>query len=821
MLASRLLVLLLCLRSVTFAQEMFGSLEGSVLDAKGEPIIGANIAVTSANLQGIRGTVSDERGVFRILFLPPGTYTVRVSHIAFGNQVLEGIRIRLGQTTGLGRIHMQQRDVQVSEVVVSGARPLLDPSSTVTGANLLRENFELLPIERNYRNVATILPHANASYFGDETNFAGATGSENRYFINGADVTDEYRGTTKNLAKGSFAQYDFGFGLGGPIVRDNLWFYGAYSPSYRNEDVKLPGLGYYPDETQSQIFAGKLTWKASEALDLTTTVMGDLTNRKAAGTTFWMWPTILSMANPDPLLLDVTTGGYTTSAEARLIASNSVFLQGVLSWSTRKNRAMPSTQMGNEIYFVDEHATASGGTPERVNITNTSLVGQISGTFLLGDHLLKAELSYKELILDSYSRESALFRNSDSSYSKLDISLTGIIRNRIPSAFLQDSWSVTDHLRLTGGIRWDGLFIIGSDGKLASYAVGQYQPRLGLTFLPGNDGSQKIFASVGRYAEDLLTYGSTSYHITDAYWRMVSYDHDPRGNPSGGTLVSEIIPTPEILSLRGQYFDEVTAGYERLLTDELKMTARGIYRTLREVIEDGEDPPGSGQFHYANPGHAPLSSFPSPRREYLALELSLEKSWGKDVNLLASYVLSRSYGNYLGLYYQDWYSGAVPNTGPQFDYADLFVNATGLLPNDRTHALKLVSSYRAPFGLTCGASFLWTTGTPLNIYGSSVHGFAWPIFLVPRGTAGRLPSIWDLSVRLSYDVPSQALFGPRPRLILDVYHIGSPSTAVGQDQVKYNSVDANGNPTEPNPAYGLPTRFQPPMSMRLGLELNF
>ena len=886
MIAARIFVLLICLCSVVSAQEMFGSLEGRVVDANGEAIVGASVSVTSASLQGTRGTSSDERGIFRILFLSPGTYAVRVSHIGFGNEVMEGVRIRLGQTTGLGQILLQSRDVQMSEVVISGARPLLDPSSTVTGSNLMREDFELLPIERNYRGVAAILPHANASYLGDETNFAGSTGAENRYFVNGADVTDEFRGlagtnlpynfikevevriggyepeyrsalggiinvitqsggnefsgqvfgfyTSKNLAseqrvagteppKGSFAQYDFGFGLGGPIVRDRLWFYAAYSPSYRDEDVKLPGLGYYPDETRSQIFAGKLTWKASESFDVTATILGDPTKRKSVGTTFsGQLNPVSRMTNPDALLSDITTGGYTVTTEARLIASNSTILQGVLSLSTRKNRAVPSTQRGeSELNYYDaETATLSGGYPEHVNITNTSLAGQISGTFLLGDHLLKAGLSYKELTLDCDINEISLTRYSDTLFATLGWSAIGTVHYRAPSVFVQDSWSVTDHLRLTGGIRWDGLFIIGSDGSLMESDVGQYQPRLGVTFLIGNDGSQKIFASLGRYAEDLLTYGSTWHHISNVHNPLIYFDHDPRKNPSGGTLVFDMTPPIASLGLRGQYYDEVTAGYERLLTQELKMTARGIYRTLREVIEDGEDPPGSFQFYYGNPGHAPLSSFPPPRREYLALELSLEKSWGRDVNIMASYVLSRTYGNYAGMYDQDSDLPAQPSASPQYDFVSQLLDATGLLPNDRTHSFKLVGSYRTPFGLTCGASFWWTSGTPLNIWGASVFP-AHPIFLVPRGTAGRLPSIWDLSVRLSYDVPSQAPFGPRPRLILDVYHIGSPSTVVQRDQTKYLGLDANGNQSYPNPVYGSPMRFQPPMSMRLGLEVGF
>jgi hypothetical protein len=34
-------------------------------------------------------------------------------------------------------------------------------------------------------------------------------------------------------------------------------------------------------------------------------------------------------------------------------------------------------------------------------------------------------------------------------------------------------------------------------------------------------------------------------------------------------------------------------------------------------------------------------------------------------------------------------------------------------------------------------------------------------------------------------------------------------------------VDANGVPTNPNPTYGQAYRYQPPMSVRVGMEVNF
>jgi hypothetical protein len=60
-----------------------------------------------------------------------------------------------------------------------------------------------------------------------------------------------------------------------------------------------------------------------------------------------------------------------------------------------------------------------------------------------------------------------------------------------------------------------------------------------------------------------------------------------------------------------------------------------------------------------------------------------------------------------------------------------------------------------------------------------------------------------------------------PRLMLDVFHLGSPRRAVTFDQVHYQDVDENGNQILPNPNYLRPTRYQPPMSVRLGLVADF
>ena len=210
-----------------------------------------------------------------------------------------------------------------------------------------------------------------------------------------------------------------------------------------------------------------------------------------------------------------------------------------------------------------------------------------------------------------------------------------------------------------------------------------------------------------------------------------------------------------------------------------------------------------------------MALFPAPDHRYRALEFSVERVGPGRLHLRISYVLSRNTGNYLGLFAGD---GQYANAGTQFDNHDSLLISKGPLPNDRTHVVKLLGSYRTGFGLMVGGYGSWQSGTPLSELG---FDGANNLFLRPRGTAGRTPSLWDLNLRLDYRLPGIALRGAGSRVILDLEHIGSPRKPVHVDQFRYFSIDSLGQPSDPNPRYGQPLQYQPPMSMRLGMVVGF
>ena len=106
----------------------------------------------------------------------------------------------LGSTTSLGTIVLQQQSIETEEIIISGNKTLIDPTSTEYGGTLRSKDFENLPLDRDYKSIVALLPLANTSYFGDQVNFAGATGFENKYFIDGMDVSYGFNsGTGTNL----------------------------------------------------------------------------------------------------------------------------------------------------------------------------------------------------------------------------------------------------------------------------------------------------------------------------------------------------------------------------------------------------------------------------------------------------------------------------------------------------------------------------------------------------------------------------------------------------------------------------------------------
>lgn len=873
------------------AQEVSGAIEGRVLEGSAAPLAGARVEVSGPSLQGTRAVETDERGRFRFVALPAGKYRLEVGRLGHRTTVVEGVVVRLGRTTSVGPLSLPTEAVEMEPLVVRADRAPIDPASTTLGTTLDAEAVEALPTDRDYLSIVTLLPQSNRSHYGDELNISGATGFDNAYYVDGVHVTEPFEagGATNlphdfvdhielktggieaehgralggivnvvtrsggnefeasffsfftnsslsstrergvlELEGGSFTRYDVGLSLGGPVVRDRLWYFLAYDADVEREELELPGdIGERTDRTLSHQFAGKLTWRATPNTDLVLTLIGDPTTRDLVGNSFFAQANPpRALANPDPFLADVRAGGVTVSLAATQKLGQDLVIEASLARSDVRNRERGATERGRtEMLFQDATAGVwSGGFGNEADFESDRTAASLKGSYYLGDHSLKAGVQVEDNVLDSEilwrsdgpAGVGNLQKLSENLFVGLPLEFRTRTRNRVVSVFAQGSFLLHPRVRLKPGIRWDGQYFDGLTSGFDGAITDQVQPRIGVVVYPDDDrASQKITASYARYYEQLpmspvmIFYGGLEQ-------RTIFWDHDPREDASGGQVNAFVARASD--DLAGQYYDEVTLGYERAVGEGIRLAVRGIYRTIREIIAL---PFVSPDLELAgNPGRGQLDFLPDPEHEYTGLELTVSRVGAGDLDFLGSYVWSRTVGNYTGLFDQD---GGVANPNGPGNYVDPLAleDGGGRLPNDRPHVFKAFGSYRFDAGLQVGGFFTWQSGTPLNELGAHPTNPFQQVFLRPRGTGGRTPSIWDLSLHLAYGLPASSGLPFGSVLKLDVLHAFSPQRPVHLVQQRFLAVDpATGDQVSPNPNYLAPLAHQPPMTVRLGVELR-
>ncbi len=867
------------------AQAVTGSLQGRVLTAAAEPLAGVVVTVRSPALLGERNITSDARGRFQFLAIPAGTYSVQLRRVGYGPVRITEVAVPLGATASLVDVRLTAQAVQLTELTVSGARPLLDPTTTAAATALDSSRFRALPTERDFRALLAIVPQASPSAYGDGVNVGGATGYENAYFIDGMHATNPLEGNGSlivpynfikqvqvvtggyeaefgrgqgaviNVLTNSggndfhgevvafftghqlratprfgiaevpferFSQYDVGLSLGGPVRRDRLWFFAAYNPLVETRDIAFGGIGSNHDRRVRHLFAGKLTWRPAPGADLTLTLLGDPSVRKSAEAAA-AWPAPLpTITDPRVVLGSFRDGGTAATLQLRQELGRRVLLGAAISRLDRFERRQPRSgpddhvSLGRLDDYVEGVSSGNFGRSYRNHTSRTAV--EASLTILAQAHTIKLGGSFEHNALSQpFFHESFLTKyltDDGVRYDWLKTVWPTRGHNTVPAFYAQDSWEISPRVRLNGGLRWEAQLIAGDTGRVARI-FGELAPRLGLVIQPGALGRQKLFASIGRFYEQIplqaVGLWTDPWHVS-----IGTYPQNPLVDSSGGSVFEVPAGHPVERALRGQHYDELTAGYERRVGAAYRIGVRGVLRKMRWVVEDAvvEDPSLGTVFLVGNPGRRGLASLPRATRRYSALELTFERPEAGRLQYLFSYVLSRNDGNYPGLFFTDARQPA-PNASVWFDYSSQVAHATGLLPNDRSHLLKLSGSYRVLEGLTVGTLAAFATGTPLSEYAwDPIAG--WVANVRDRGTGGRTPSTWSVDLRVAYEIrPSNTRW--RPRLLFDVFNLGNQRRPVDFEQLHYfDSAHAS-----PNPNYLKVNQYQAPLSARLGMAMGF
>ncbi|MEO5761225.1 MAG: carboxypeptidase-like regulatory domain-containing protein, partial [Vicinamibacteria bacterium] len=189
--ASLLCLLVLAFAIPATAQEQSGSIQGVVRDAQGGILPGVTVEARNAN-RGAVSAVSDNSGTFRFPALAPGNYEFTATLSGF-SPAKSTATVALGQ---LLRVDLTLKIGAMSETVqVTGEAPLIDTKANAATATVSSETIDLIPKGRGLISVLTQIPGTNNETRGGGLMIDGASGSENRFLVDGVDRTNARTGS--------------------------------------------------------------------------------------------------------------------------------------------------------------------------------------------------------------------------------------------------------------------------------------------------------------------------------------------------------------------------------------------------------------------------------------------------------------------------------------------------------------------------------------------------------------------------------------------------------------------------------------------------
>jgi hypothetical protein len=431
-------------------------------------------------------------------------------------------------------------------------------------------------------------------------------------------------------------------------------------------------------------------------------------------------------------------------------------------------------------------------------------------------------------------------------------------------AYLQDSWKVSPGLTVNLGLRWDGEDIRNFLGETVLRLRQAWQPRLGVVWDPWSDGRTRLYAAVGRFSYAFPTIEAVA--AFSGVTILQTYNFDPVsvvqgsnvfGRPGqdlingGGTLGDRVDA-----GVRSPYQDELTLGVERMLDPTLFVSLKGTYRRLGAALEERCDfvsggtnsncaiiNPGSSATYasgnapsctgfiddpnYQCPPAVPLPVSPSPpaRRLYRGIEVLVRKTVGDRFWLQASYVYSSLRGNYDGGVNESGYGQAQVGANSDFDYPSVWHNGYGALYLDRPHRFRMDGYWVTPWRLSIGLQAYAASGAPLNRLGFLNSNDGSVVFLVPRGSAGRLPTLWEGNLTLAYPIVA----GPvTVTLQAYVFNMFNNQIATARDEAwsiyppdGYPATIYDPSQTNNNGDYGSVVERSAPRSFRAAVRVSF
>jgi outer membrane receptor protein involved in Fe transport len=836
------LVVILALSAATaYAQVPTGTISGRVIDQNDLGVPGATVTATSPNLQGSRTVVTSEFGDYSISLLPPGDYTVAVELSGFQTvtrtvAVAPTQTVPLDVTLAVGGIvetvtvtGTAAPFVQTATVATNFRQELLQalPSNRTLQAAVI-----LAP------NVKAAGPGGTTGGDGSLV-ISGAMAFDSLFLLNGVAITENLRGQPFNLfiedaiqettisTGGISAEYGrFGGGMvnavtrsggnafsgsyrhslnndnwrsltpftgdtkldkviptyeytiGGPVFRDQLWFFTAGRLQSR-EDARqtVATLIPYTRIDDEKRYEGKLTYSLANSQ----TVRGSYTkiNQLVTNTNFQNPLDLRSLYNqgqPQDLL----------SLNYNGIIGTALAIEG--QYSTRHfsftGAGSPSTDLIEGTLLIDR---SRGGTAFRYwsptfcgvcddeARDNTEILAKATyflSTDRLGAHSIvfgydnyndhrfannhQSGSDYRILGTSTVIRDTTVypvFLNDGSTiiqFNPIALSSQGTDL-RTHAVFINDSWRWREGVSLNLGLRYDRNQGEDAAGNTVSDAS-KWSPRVGVTWDPLRDGRWTISASFATYVSGLnsgIAENSPAGNPAEYTWlyRGPSVNADATGAlaapdaalrtlfdwffANGGTdrpFNTADVPGVNTFingSLKSPNSNEYSAGVSRTFGGRGSIRADYTFRDYHDFyaqrtdLATGRVTNSLGTVFDVNL----IENSDELKRRYQSGALQITYRVASSLDLGGTYTLSRLWGNFDG---ENPASGPLTSRVFQYpEYREARWNLPeGNLAGDQRHRARIWGTYRVPLSEVAGAldvSLLYSaaSGVPFGLGGAT------------------------------------------------------------------------------------------------------
>ena len=286
---------ILCLAAPTvWSQSVQGSINITITDPAGAVVPGAKLDLKAVDTNDLRSATSQDSGTYRFVGLNIGNYSLTVTKEGFSKAVVDSVVVEGTRVTDVA-VQLTLGTTATSVEVTSTAAPVMEVSSNMIGTTLDVKQIESLPLGgRNLTQLAQLAPGYNGTWNGAPSvaqgnNIDGVISSPSRMKFSGnsnpsvaprleniAEMTvqtdqldvdqgfgqatmqinfttrsgsnafhgrayEDFRNKDLNanswanngrgIAKGPYILNDFGGSVGGPILKNKLFFFASFGVS--------------------------------------------------------------------------------------------------------------------------------------------------------------------------------------------------------------------------------------------------------------------------------------------------------------------------------------------------------------------------------------------------------------------------------------------------------------------------------------------------------------------------------------------------------------------------------------------------------------